>query len=144
MLHGSEDQYESCVTQRQEDLSILLTLYTETGLLRSHIGENCLHYQRRRLKMPIEIRAGVTAEQAKADIELIATLTADLEAANETMKKQGVIIGDLSMVLRRMVIKHRRGKLDDDFCLVVLDYLQRKELQGNFLRAMIEKERKQP
>jgi hypothetical protein len=39
------------------------------------------------------------------------------------------------MLIRMMVTKHRRGKLDEDYCLKALDYLKRKGLQGNVLRT---------
>lgn len=46
-----------------------------------------------------------------------------------------IIKENLSMLLRRIITKHQRGKLDDEFCQKALDYLKRKELQGSVLRA---------
>lgn len=59
------------------------------------------------------------------------TIDQDIE-----IEKLKITIGDMSMLLRMMVTKHRRGKLDEEYCLKVLDYLQRKGLQGNILRAL--------
>jgi dihydrodipicolinate synthase/N-acetylneuraminate lyase len=53
-----------------------------------------------------------------------------------TEKEKDLVIGDMSMLLRMMVTKFRRGKLDDEYCDKVLDYLVRKGLQGNILRAL--------
>jgi hypothetical protein len=53
-----------------------------------------------------------------------------------TDREKDLAIGDMSMMLRMMVTKHRRGKLDEEYCQKVLDYLQRKGLQGNIIRAM--------
>lgn len=49
--------------------------------------------------------------------------------------KQDVIMVDLSMLIRMLITKHKRGKLDDEYCAKALDYLQRKGLQGNILRT---------
>ena len=50
-------------------------------------------------------------------------------------KELEFIIGDLSMFIRMMITKHRRGKLDEEYILKITDYLERKGLQGNILRA---------
>ena len=52
------------------------------------------------------------------------------------MNKDKIIIGDLSMMLRMMITKFERGKLNDDYIKKVKDYLQRKDLQGNIIRGM--------
>jgi hypothetical protein len=50
--------------------------------------------------------------------------------------EQEIIIGDLSMFIRILITKHRRGKLDEEYCEKVMSYLQRKNLQGNIIRAL--------
>lgn len=68
---------------------------------------------------------------------------ADWERLNRVFKStsdktidQDIIIGDLSMMIRMMVTKHRRGKLDEEYIQKVMDYLQRKGLQGSVIRAL--------
>ena len=51
------------------------------------------------------------------------------------IEQQKIVMEDLSMLIRMMVTKHKRGKLDDEYCQKALDYLQRKGLQGSVLRA---------
>lgn len=52
------------------------------------------------------------------------------------IEKDMITKGDLSMLIRMMVTKHRRGKLDEEYCLKALDYLRCKGLKGNVLRAL--------
>lgn len=53
-----------------------------------------------------------------------------------TDKEKDLALQDMSMLIRMMVTKHRRGKLDEEYCQKALDYLQRKGLQGSIIRAM--------
>lgn len=53
----------------------------------------------------------------------------------EMLGKQGIVSGDLSMLIRMMITKHHRGKLDEEYCQKALDYLQRHGLQGSIIRA---------
>ena len=46
-----------------------------------------------------------------------------------------LVVGDMSMLIRMMVTKFRRGKLDEEYCAKAMDYLTRKVLQGSILRA---------
>lgn len=55
--------------------------------------------------------------------------------ANMSEREKELAIGDMSMLIRMMVTKHRRGKLDEEYCQKALDYLQRKGLQGNIIRG---------
>jgi hypothetical protein len=58
-----------------------------------------------------------------------------LRSERDEAQRREIVVGDLSMLIRMMVTKHRRGKLDEDYCLKALDYLKRKGLQGNVLRT---------
>ena len=58
------------------------------------------------------------------------TIDQDIE-----INKLKITIGDLSMMVRMMITKYRRGKLDEEYLQKVADYLQRKGLQGNILRT---------
>lgn len=53
-----------------------------------------------------------------------------------TDREKDLALQDMSMLIRMMVTKHRRGKLDEEYCQKALDYLQRKGLQGSIIRAM--------
>lgn len=53
-----------------------------------------------------------------------------------TEKEKDLIIGDMSMFLRMMVTKFKRGKLDEEYCNKIIVYLERKGLQGSVLRAL--------
>ena len=55
--------------------------------------------------------------------------------ANMSEREKELAIGDMSMLIRMMVTKHRIGKLDEEYCQKALDYLQRKGLQGNIVRG---------
>jgi hypothetical protein len=50
-------------------------------------------------------------------------------------RKRRIVTEDLSMFLRMMVTKHRRGKLDEEYCVKALDFLERHGLQGSVIRA---------
>jgi len=50
-------------------------------------------------------------------------------------RRNDLVIEDLSMLIRMMVTKHRRGNLDEEYCQKAMDYLQREGLQGSVLRA---------
>jgi hypothetical protein len=50
--------------------------------------------------------------------------------------KKDIIIGDLSMMIRILITKFKRGKLDDEYIKKCQDYLQRYGLQGNIIRTM--------
>jgi len=56
-----------------------------------------------------------------------------------TDREKELALEDMSMLIRMMVTKFRRGKLDEEYCEKALDYLKRKGLQGSILRAMQEK-----
>lgn len=62
------------------------------------------------------------------------TREAAIDAWNS--RHESIIQEDLSMLVRMLVTKHRRGKLDEEYCQNAMDYLQRKGLQGNILRAI--------
>lgn len=46
-----------------------------------------------------------------------------------------IILEDLSFMLRMIITKFERGKLDQEYLQKVSDYLQRKGLQGSILRS---------
>lgn len=50
--------------------------------------------------------------------------------------EKDLIIGDLSMMIRRMITKFERGKLDKEYLDKVKDYLKRKNLEGLIIRTM--------
>lgn len=62
--------------------------------------------------------------------------TQEAAVAAWNRRSESIIQEDLSMLIRMMVTKHRRGKLDEEYCEKALDYLQRKGLQGSLLRAL--------
>lgn len=53
-----------------------------------------------------------------------------------TDDEKEIVLEDMSMLIRMMVTKFRRGKLDEEYCAKAMDYLTRKGLQGSVLRAM--------
>lgn len=53
-----------------------------------------------------------------------------------TDREKDLALTDMSMLIRMMITKYRRGKLDEEYCKKALDYLQRKGLQGSVIRAM--------
>ena len=53
-------------------------------------------------------------------------------------REKELAIQDMSMLIRMMVTKFRRGKLDEEYCSKAMDYLTRKGLQGSIIRAMEE------
>lgn len=53
-----------------------------------------------------------------------------------TDREKELALEDMSMLIRMMVTKFRRGKLDEEYCAKAMDYLTRKGLQGSVLRAM--------
>lgn len=72
--------------------------------------------------------------------EKIVALTEETSKLNDKINKQRTVIGDLSVLLRRMITKHRSGKLGEEFCVLAQGYLRRRGLQGNVLRAMNEEQ----
>lgn len=83
--------------------------------------------------------------QAMKDGRWLALSSADAKFIAETFlhvldqkSKDRIVTEDLSMLIRMMVTKFRRGKLDEEYCSKAMDYLERKGLQGSVIRAMEE------
>ena len=82
------------------------------------------------------------SEEATEDLKaiVIGNLRGYSILVQQEFEYSRIVQEDLSMIVRMMVTKHRRGKLDEEYCQKVMDYLQCKGLQGNVLRGLCGKD----